>query len=149
MASYYHYKLHCFIVSPLPPKYYSPLNSPNLGSTLFPQARCPNSSPLLSPRWPPAGAAEPGEDCSAGAGEGALAPGGPAGEGAAGKGEPAYFRPGNAARGGSRGKSKLKNSRCWHTRTEPRGSGDRAESCRKRDDAVHQPGTVTLIGCST
>lgn len=129
------------IVSPFLPKYCCPLTSANPCSALFPRAHCPHSSP----RWCLTGAAEPGEDCSAGAGEGALAPGGPAGEGAVGKGEPAHCWPGSAARNGSRGKSKLANSCCRHTRTEQWGSRDRAESWRERDYAMHQPGTVTLL----
>lgn len=122
------------------PKCCCPFTPLNLYSALFPQAHCP----LLSfPRRPPAGAAEPGEDRPAGAGEGALAPGGPAGEGAVGKGEPAHCRPGSAARGGSRRKSKLAGSCSQHARTEPWGGRERAaESCGERDDAVHQPGTV-------
>lgn len=91
-----------------------------------------------------AGAAEPGEDRSAGAGEGALAPGGAAGEGALGKGEPAYSRPGGTACSGSGGKSKLPDSRRRTTHTEPRGSCDGAESHWERNGSVHQPGTVTV-----
>lgn len=134
-----HYKLLCFIVSHFLPKYRCPFTSPILCSALFPQAHCPL---LSSPRWPPAGAAEPGEDRSAGAGEGALAPGGPVGEGAVGKGEPAHCGPGSAACCSTRGMSERSNSYTQHTRRESWGIGGRAESCRERD-FVHQPGTVT------
>lgn len=95
-----------------------------------------------SPHWPPAGAAEPREDCSSGAGEGALAAGGPVREGAAGKGEPAHCGTGSAASSSSRGKSELANgcSRRTHAGPRRRSSG-RTESGRKRADAVHEPGT--------
>lgn len=94
-----------------------------------------------SPHWPPAGAAEPREDCSSGAGEGALAAGGPVREGAAGKGEPAHCGTGSAASSSSWGKSELANGCSRRTHAGPRRSSGRTESCRKRADAVHEPGT--------
>lgn len=100
--------------------------------------------PLLRPPLC-AGAAEPGEDRSAGAGEGALAPGGSAGEGAAGEGEPADRGPGSAARSCSGGKSKPAASRSQPARSEPRGSRNGAESHREGDDSVHQSGTVSPL----
>lgn len=93
-----------------------PISSPApLSIPLLPLLRNSLSALLLGPT----GTAKSGEDCTTGAGEGTLAPGGPVGEGAAGKGEPEDRRPGSAARRSARGKPKLSSSCGLHTSTEP------------------------------
>lgn len=95
------------------------------------------SSPSPSPTHPPvAGAAEPGEDRPAGAGEGALAPGGPAGEGALGEGEPAHRRPGVTARRRPRGRRRQPPAACHHRGAGPGGGRGRPG---QGGHAVHEP----------